>query len=410
MGSEESDEHTSRARELLEMVEDGALVVAAALGTQPRHLLRALGVRARSLSRVDLAAGMFFSDYAVLDAPSVRFRTWFPPGTAPGQEVPADRVEYLPMSWAQVVDWLAHRAEPDVLLVQLSPADTDGWHSFGVSSSYSAAAARAARLVIAEVNAQMPCTRGERIHASELAGVLHVDHPVPGYPRRPPAEVDAVIAEHVASLVTDARTLQAGVGSIPDAVYAQLAKEGRRDLRVHGSATSGLVDLHAAGCLANGPSLVGEVLGDQQLYDFVADNPNVEMVGGESTHAAAALLGVPNLTCINSALSVDVFGQVNTEYIGGRHVGAVGGAIDYSRAAVWPGNQGIVALRATAARGTVSRIVPNLDAATVSLPRDSTQFVVTEFGVADLRDKTVPERRRELARVAHPSFRSSLED
>jgi 4-hydroxybutyrate CoA-transferase len=400
----------TQARELVELVGDGDLVVAAALGTQPRALLRALADRARDLSRVELAAGMFFSDYTVLEAPSVRLRTWFPPGTAPGQSVPPERYEYLPMGWAQVVDWLRHRARPDVLLVQLSPADADGWHSFGISSSYSAAAARAARLVIAEVNPRMPHTRGERIHASELAGVLQVDHPVPGYPRRPPGETDAAIAAHVAGLVADDRTLQAGVGSIPDAVYARLATEGRRGLRVHGSAGPGLMDLHAAGCMADGPSLVGEVLGDQRLYDFVADEPRVEMVGGERTHAADALLGVPNLTCINSALSVDTYGQVNTEYLSGNHVGAVGGAIDYSRAAVWPGNQGIVALRATAARGTVSRIVPDLGVATVSLPRDSTRYVVTEFGVADLQDKTVPERKRALAHIAHPAFRSSLED
>ncbi|ALL79244.1 hypothetical protein AD006_32170 (plasmid) [Pseudonocardia sp. EC080610-09] len=399
-----------RARELVEVVGDGDLIVSAALGTQPRHLLRALADHAARLSRIELAAGMFFSDYAVLTSPAVRFRTWFPPGTAPGQSVPGDRVEYLPMGWAQVVDWLTHRAQPDVAVLQVSTADADGWHSYGISSSYTSAAVRAARLVLAEVNPQMPRTRGARVHRSELDGVLEVDEPVPEYPRRSPAEVDHAIAEHVAGLVTDGRTLQAGVGSIPDAVFRRLAKEGRHDLRIHGAAGPGLLELHNAGCLAEGPMTVGEVMGDRELYDAVDDSPLITMVGGDRTHSAAALLAVPNMTCINSALSVDVYGQVNTEYVDGRHVGAVGGAIDYSRAATWPGNEGIVALRSTTSRGAVSRIVPRLDAATVSLPRDSTRFVVTEYGVADLRDRTVPERRSALARIAHPAFRSSLEE
>lgn len=396
-----------RARALLEIVGDDDLVVAGALGTQPRTLLRALADRARGLSRVELAAGMFFSDYSVLAAPSIRFRSWFPPGTAPGQDNHAGGVEYLPLSWAQVVDWIGRR-RPDVLLVQLSEADADGWHSFGVSSSYNAPAARAARAVIAEVNPHMPRTRGARIHRSELAGVLHVDHPVPTYPRRSPSETDLTIAGHVAALIEDGRTIQAGIGAIPDAVFGTLAQQGRRGMRVHGSASSGLLTLHRAGCMVDEPAVVGEVMGDQELHDAVDDTGLVTMVGGERTHSAAALLAVPDLTCVNSALSVDLYGQVNTEYVAGRHTGAVGGAIDYSRAATWPGNRGIVALRSTTARDTVSRIVPALDAATVSLPRDSTQFVVTEYGVADLRDKTVPERRRELARIAHPAFRSSL--
>ena len=399
------------ADQLLKAVVDGDFVVAGALGAEPRYLMGAFTRRAAELSRLDLAAGMFLGGYDFLNAPSVRFRTWFPPGTVGGRAFSPDRIEYLPMGWAQVVEYLTDRARIDVLLLQVSPADADGFHSFGSSASYLAPAAKVARHVIAEINHSMPTTYGERIHSSELAGAIEVDYPLPAFPRRAPAAIDEQIARNVTALVEDDSTLQFGVGSIPDAVLGRLAAEGRRGMRLHAAIPMSILDFVASGGLVEekGAITIGEALGDQALYDFIDRNERVRMVGGDVTHAVAALVTVPRLTSINSALSVDVYGQVNTEYVDGRHVGAVGGAIDFSRAATWPGNRGIVALRSTTSAG-VSRIVPDLGAATVSLPRDSTQFVVTEHGVADLRDKTIKERRREIAKVAHPSFRSSLEE
>ena len=405
-----SDELDRQADALMAMVGDGATVVAGCLSAEPRYLMRALCRRAEGLAQVDLAAGMFLGDYDFLSAGSIRFRTWFPPGTL-GQHRAVDRrIEYLPVGWAQVVDYLTERLVIDVLLIQVSAADDEGYHSFGTSASYVAPAAGIARRVIAEVNHAMPRTFGARIHSSRLDGVVDVDYPVPAFPQRPSAALDERIARNVSDLIADERTLQVGVGSIPDAVVRRLAFEGRRGMRFHGALPASVIALADCGGLAPQPGAITvcEALGDRDLYDFIDGNESVRMVGADETHAARRLVAVPRLTCLNSALSVDLFGQVNTEYLDGHQAGAVGGAVDFSGAATWSGNQGIVALRSTARADTVSRIVPVLESPTVSLPRHATQFVVTEHGVADLRDKTVEERRRAIAMVAHPAFRSAL--
>lgn len=399
-----------QAAELMAMVPDGARVLAGALSTAPTHLLDALADRARLLEHLELAAGMFLTDYTFLEPPAVSFRTWFPPGTVGKRTVDPTKVAYLPMSWSQVISW-ASSGEVDVLLLQLSPADQDGFHSFGTSASYTAPAAGAARLILAEINHRQPFTYGARIHHSRLDGFVEVDEPLPTFPRKTPTEADLAIAHHVATLIGDECTLQLGVGSVPDAVLGVLAQETRQGIRIHGNASNGLMDLVARGCVSDDDDaiLVGEALGDQTLYDFIDHNPGIRMVGGDRTHGARALMEVPRLVSLGAALSVDVYGQVNTEYVDGRHVGAVGGAIDFTRAANWPGNTSIIALRSTTSDGTRSRIVSSLDAATVSLPRDSTQLVVTEHGVADLRNKTVAERRDALTAIAHPAFRAQLE-
>lgn len=401
----------SAARAALEIVRDGDTVVSGATNGAPLTLLRAFADRAADLTHVRLAAGLFLTDYSFLKAPAIDFVTWFPPGPRITAAVDAGRIDYLPFGWAQVVDWLTTRTTIDVALVQLGPADAEGYHSFGVSSSYIAPAVDCAKYVIAEVNAQMPVTRGRRVHASGLDAVVHVDRPVPSYPTRAPSAVDVEVARHVAGLIAPGSTLQVGVGAVPDAVLQILADTGVGDLRLHSTLSQGALKLAESGALAAGPGVarVGDILGDADLHAWVHDNDRIVMVDARTTHAARALVEVPQFVSLNSALSVDVYGQVNSEYVDGVHAGAVGGAADFVRAGQWPGNRSIIALGSTARRGTASRIVPAFDGATVSVARDAVNYVVTEYGVADLSDKSVTERRRALAGIAHPSFRSSLE-
>ncbi|MCW2761626.1 MAG: hypothetical protein JWR85_1827 [Marmoricola sp.] len=398
------------AAEAMTVVEDGNHVVASALGSEPRYLLAALKARAVDLRDVRLSAGMLLSGYDVLQGNSMRFTTWFSPGTLTGESQMLDRIEYLPMSWFQVVEWLRTRAAIDVALIQVSPRDEAGFHSLGVSSSYGTAAVEAAGSVIAEVNQQMPQTFGARIHESVFAATVHVDYPIAAFPSPEPDEVDHRIADLVCTLLPPEPTIQVGVGGIPDAVLVALAKQGRENIRIHSVFTKGAMRLHRAGAIspAAGSMNVGEVLGDREVYEFVHRHPDLRMVGAEGTHSPSALLEVPRFCAVNSALSVDLYGQLNTEYLAGRHMGAVGGLADFAHAGTWPGNMSIIALRSSARNGTISRIVSQLSEPTVSISRDLVQFVVTEHGVADLRGKSVSERAGALVDVAAPEHRAQL--
>jgi len=406
------DEQAMRlARKAMAHIQDGAQVVVGSLTSEPRHLMLALQERAASLSRVDLWGGMLLSDYGFLAAPSIKFTTWFPPGTVGRRQIPAGRIEHLPLSWAQVTEVLRERAKSLVVMVQVAPADEDGFHSLSLSAGHVGAIINEAAIVLAEVNPNLPTTRGQRVHASQLSVAIPSPTPVPEFPSTPATEADRRIARSVAELLDNNITIQVGVGTVPDVCLRELARQGFAGLRVHSAATEGVVDLALAGALALGADVVrvGEVLGGRRLYDFVDGNHQVELVSARQTHYADALMGVDRLNCVNSAISVDAYGQVNCEYLDGLHRGAVGGLADFAHAATWPGNRSVIALRSTSSGDRRSRIVPQLDAATVSVSRDLTQFVVTEYGVADLRGASVRERRNALAAIAHPRFRSSFE-
>lgn len=397
------------ARAALRLVREGDFVVSSATTNEPRYLIRALAERARELSSVRLAAGLFLSGYDFLSAPSLSFSTWFPPGPSTPKSVRA-RINYLPLGWSQAVGWLLER-EIDVLLLQVSAADEAGYHSFGLSSSYAAPAVERARKIIAEVNPRMPFTHGKRIHGSAIDEIVEVDDPVAAYPTSMPSETDRTIGSHVAALISDGATLQVGVGTIPDASLAAVAERGARDIRLHSTLTAGALRLVEADAIAADPGAirVGDVLGDEPLYRWLDRNPAVQMVDARDTHDARALARIQQFVSVGSAFSVDLYGQVNVEYVREEHAGAIGGAADFVRAGAWPGNLSIIALPSTTRDGSTSRIVPRLDAPTVSITRDVVRYVVTEFGVADLADKTVRERARELARIAHPKFRRDWE-
>jgi 4-hydroxybutyrate CoA-transferase len=405
-----SDGPLEAARLAVQNVTDGACVIVGSLAAEPRYLMQALAERATRLRRVDVWAGMLLSDYSFLGIPSLRFTTWFPPGTLSRHPVALDRVRFLPLSWAKVAELVQVKARDAVVMLQVAAADEDGYHSLSLSAGHMGLALEEARVILAEVNPNLPRTRGARVHSSRLTMAIPVDSPVPAFPGGVAGDVERAVAARVAHLIDDDVTLQAGVGVVPDACLCALAQAGRTGLRIHSSASEGVVELARAGALAAGPAVVraGEILGGPRLYDFVAGNEQVELVDARHTHFPDALMAIDRLVSVNSAISVDVYGQVNTEYINGVHRGAVAGLADFAHAANWPGNRSIIALRSTTSDERHSRIVPRLDAETVSVSRDLTQFVVTEWGVADLRGATVDERRRALARVAHPQYRSSL--
>jgi len=304
----------------------------------------------------------------------------------------------------------------DVAFVQVSPADSDGNHSFGLIADHVAAAVAKARVVIAEVNEQVPFVYGDGVlPSSKIDVAVHVSRqPVEVTPAKIGA-ADEAIARHIASYIEDGSVLQTGVGAVPDAVLRLIAD--RKDLGVHsGMLGDGLVDLVEAGVVTNarkpidiGVSVNGALIGTKRLYDFAHRNPAIRMCNADYTHSAAVHALIPQMVTINSALEVDLTGQVNAEQSGSSYFGGTGGQVDYVRAGSRsPGGRSIIALPATAKGGTLSRIVSVLSGP-VTTARSEVDVIVTEFGAAELKGQTLAERTRRLIAVAHPDFREELD-
>ncbi|KPF91853.1 acetyl-CoA hydrolase [Novosphingobium sp. AAP83] len=302
----------------------------------------------------------------------------------------------------------------DVAMVQVSAADAKGNHSFGLISDYGQAAVAKARVVIAEVNAQVPYTHGELLHSSRIDVAVHVDRAPVEVQAAPVSATDEAMARHCAEFIGDGAVIQTGVGAVPDAILRLLYD--RKDLGVHsGMLGDGLVDLAQAGVLTNarkeidrGVSINGALIGTRRLYDYAHQNPAVRMTRTDYTHDSAVLAQLSRLVTINSAMEVDLTGQVNAEQSGETYLGGTGGQLDFVRAGVRsPGGHSIIALPSTAKGGTISKIVPALSGP-VTTARSEVDIIVTEFGAAQLRGQSLAERARRLVAIAHPDFREEL--
>ncbi len=303
----------------------------------------------------------------------------------------------------------------DVAMVQVSPADANGNHSFGLISDYVQAAVAKARVVLAEVNPQVPFTFGELLPESRIDVAVHVDRPPVQVSAALVSATDEAIARHCAEFIGDGAVIQTGVGAVPDAILRLL--HDRKDLGVHsGMLGDGLVDLAEAGVLTNarkeidpGVSINGALIGTKRLYDFAHRNAAVRMVRTDYTHNSAVLAQLSRLVTINSAMEVDLTGQTNAEATGAAYMGGTGGQVDFVRAGVRSvSGHSIIALPSTAKAGTISKIVAALSGP-VTTARSEVDIIVTEFGAAQLRGQSLAERARRLVAIAHPDFREELE-
>lgn len=303
----------------------------------------------------------------------------------------------------------------DVAMVQVSPADADGNHSFGLISDYVQAAVAKARVVIAEVNPQVPYTFGELLLASRIDVAVHVDRPPVQVAAGTISATDEAIARHCAEFIGDGAVIQTGVGAVPDAILRLLYD--RKDLGVHsGMLGDGLVDLAEVGVLTNarkeidaGVSINGALIGTKRLYDFAHNNAAVRMTRTDYTHNSSILAQLSRLVTINSAVEVDLTGQANAEQSGDAYIGGTGGQVDFVRAGMRsPGGHSIIALPSTAKGGTISKIVASLSGP-VTTARSEVDIIVTEYGSAQLRGQSLAERARRLVTIAHPDFREELD-
>lgn len=393
----------------------GDTVIWGQANAEPRTLTRALVAQRHALARLRLVLGIDLSRTLQPEhADAFDFVSYCGAG---GNRALAGAgvLDILPAPYSQLPDLLRQgKLKVDVVLLQVSPPDTQGRYSLGLANDLLIAALDSARVVIAECHPDVPWSHGARTLAGDDFDLL-VDASEALLENLPAAScaISQAIGRNAAQFVDDGATLQLGLGAIPDAVLALLGN--RRDLGLHsGVIGDGVVDLFERGVFTNarktidtGIGIAGVLMGSQRLYRFAHHNSALQLRGSEYTHAADVLRQIDRFVAINSAIEVDLSGQVNAEVAGGNYVGAVGGAPDFIRAAqASSGGVSIIALPSTA--GTRSRIVSRLSGP-VTTPRCDAGIFVTEHGVADLRGLGLKARRQRMIDIAAPEHRQALE-
>jgi len=387
---------------------------------EPGTLVGALTARAAELRDVNLLHILTLGQapYAAPDFAASFRHTAFFIGPNVRSAVQEGRADFVPIFLSEIPALFESRMPLDYALVQLSPPDKHGWCTVGVSADVVIGALRHARHIVAEINPRMPRTHGDTvIHISKLNAAVQVDTPLPELPSSAIDDASAAIGRHVAGMIDDGDCLQLGIGTIPNAVLREL--RNHRHLGLHTEMMSeGIVDLVQCGALdcarknyRPGKAICSFVMGTRRLYDFIDDNPFVNLLGSDFVNDPVTIARNDRLVAVNSALQIDFTGQVNADSVGSRPYSGIGGQVDFIRGAARSrGGKPIIAMPSTARGGTISRIVPTLlEGAGVVTSRGDVHYVVTEHGVADLYAKGIRQRARALINIADPKFRPDLE-
>ncbi len=388
---------------------------------QPQTLLQALAEDFEYYRDVEVFSGYLLTEHPLAKkefASSFRCSSFqiSPPLRKPWKE---GLIQFIPARISEIPRLLSRDgpSPADVVLIQVAPPDKAGRYSLGVSTSQAFPLALEARTVVAELNENAPRTFGPCfLSASQIHYLVESTNPLIPYAEVQIGETEKKVAEFVAELIPDEATIQMGIGNLPTAILQLL--EGKRDLGIHsGMLSDAVVDLVAKGVITNrkksiyrGKVVAGELIGTEKLFHFGHENPLLEMHGAEVSHNAQLIGQMDNFVAINSALEIDLSGQINAESINEEQVSGVGGQFDFVEGAYFSrGGISITALSSTAAQGKISRIVPYLPPqATVTIPRYMADIVVTEYGVAKLRGKSISQRAEALISIAHPDFRDRL--
>ncbi|WP_418358260.1 acetyl-CoA hydrolase/transferase family protein [Shewanella basaltis] len=408
------------ALEAISLIKSGETLWTHSMGATPQLLLDALAQHA--LTRSNLTLLQLHTEHAEsLSHPSLknhlRHRCYF--GGAPTRKLlQQGEADYVPIFLSEVPKlFRSGEQKIDTAIIQVSPPDKHGICSLGISVEATLAACQVADKIIAHINPMMPRTHGDGfIHYNNLTAVFEQSKALPQHVIDSSDKTSQAIGRHVATLVRDGDCLQMGIGAIPDAVLSCLC--GHKNLGVHTELFSdGVLNLVELGAINNsrkkvhpGKTVTGFALGSQRLYDFVDDNPSVIFMDIEQVNDTAIIRKNPNVMSINSALQVDISGQVCADSIGTQIYSGVGGQMDFIRGAgLSEGGRSVIALPSTALNGTVSRIATVLSpGAGVVTTRAHVHYIVTEYGCAYLRGKSLKERARALIDIAHPKFREQL--
>jgi 4-hydroxybutyrate CoA-transferase len=321
--------------------------------------------------------------------------------------------DYIPINMSKIPEWIQQK-NIDTVLIQISPPNEQGYCCLGISVDYIKTAIQSGKHVIAEVNREVPWTFGETtIHVKDIDAFVVTSRPLLEMIPKPISETERKIGEYVAEIIPDRAAIQIGVGSIADSVLLNL--ENKQDLGIHtGTFTDGVIHLIEKGVITNeyksvnkGKIVATNIFGTKKLYEYVDRNPLFELYPADYTHDIGTLAQIDNFYSINSALEVDLTGQINAEKFGPYPIAGVGGQMDFIKGSqASPGGKSIIALPSTAKNDSISRVTSKV--AYVTSLKSEIDYVVTEYGIAKLLGKTQKERMEELISIAHPKFREEL--
>ena len=427
-----NDEYRSKlvtAEAAVAQIASGTDVSMGMAAAEPPALLKALADRIEAGGANDLRLWYFHSlphammtvlRYELLDRirPHCMFlspveRMLIKRGEAEGKRP----IEFVPTAFSESSRLLTEHVRIDTFITTVSPMDRHGWFTFGTSNDYGSSVARSAKRLIVEVNPNMPRVFGESLlHVSEIDAIVENEVPLLEVDLPKPTPEEETIARTVAGMIEDGACLQMGIGSLPYAVCAML--EGHKDLGIHTELmTPGLARLIQGGAVTNrrkntfpGRSVFTFAMGNKDFYDFLDDNPSMHSAPVQNVNDPRHISKNDNVVSVNATLQVDLSGACNSEHVMGRQYSGSGGQLDFVRGAfASKGGKSIIVCPSTAKEGAVSRIVAKLDGP-VTTPRNDTHIVVTEYGKADLKGKTLRERAEALVGIAHPDFRGELEE
>lgn len=412
-------EHLFTPEQAVQQIKSGQRVVVAHACGDPSIILDALVANAAQYENVEIIhmVAMGKAAYCQPQYDKNFHHNAFFLGGSTRAAAAEGRVDFTPVYFSEIPGLLREDLRPNVTLLQCSPPDAHGYVSLGVSVDYTKPAAEASDLVIAQVNQNMPRTLGDSfLHVTQIGCLVEADTPVIELAPPKIGDVERAIGENVASLVRDGDTLQLGIGAIPDAVLLFLKE--KNDLGIHTEMFSdGVVELVEAGVITNkaktlhrGQSVATFLMGTRRLYDYVNNNPAVAMYPVDYVNDPYVIGQNDNLVSINSCVQVDIMGQVVSTSAGLRQISGVGGQVDFVRGAnLSKGGRAIMAMPSTTGKGKISKIVPFLDqGSAVTTTRNEVNYVITEYGIAKLKGKSLRQRAEALIRIAHPDFRDEL--
>lgn len=407
------------AEEAIKLIHDGDKIVTGFACGEPIHIEKTLAAHYKEYKNLEIINMLTLveSPWAMQEFKGhIKLNTLFASKSTRASVNSGDS-EFTTSHFYEIPDIIENYICPRVSIVMVSPPDEHGYVSFGTTVDYTKGTTDYCEVVIAQVNKHMPRTFGNSIkHVRDFTCFVEYDEPLPEVVGGELSEVDLEIGRYCASLINDGDCLQLGIGGIPNAVCLQLTD--KKDLGLHSELVGdGVVPLLESGVINNkkkqtnvGRTVLGAAFGSKILCDYINNNPSVELHPIDYVNNPIEIAKNDNMVSINSCLQIDLLGQVVSDTIGLSQFSAVGGQVDFVRGATMSkGGRSIIAMPATAKHGTVSRIVPIItEGSAVTTPRNDVNYVVTEYGIAQLKGKTLKERAKALIRIAHPSFRAYL--
>lgn len=407
--------------EAVAMIESNQKVVTAMAGSEPQGLLEELGKRSDQLENVNIVSCLMMGDYDFLK-PEMKDvflnETWFY-GPSDRANHKHGNVTYIPNNLHEAGEKKLENDELNIFWGTATPMDEDGLFSLSLGLTYEKMMIEDVDLVVLEINENLPWTTGNtQVHISQIDHIVENTVPLIELPSIEPGEEEKKIGRYVADMIEDGSTIQLGIGGIPNAITKSL--KDKKDLGVHTEMfTDGMVDLFKEGVITNQKKTIWKgkmvgtfALGTQKLYDFIDKNLAVEFQQGNVTNDPCVIGQNHKMISVNTALQVDLTGQVCSEAIGNKHYSGTGGQVDTHRGAQRsPGGKGIIALRSTAKGGEISTITAQLQAGSkVTLGRNDVDYIVTEYGIAHLKGRSIRDRVEAMINIAHPDFRDELRE